>query len=325
MIFYRHFTVSVRLMLMLATGLFCFSCTQKTPPKDLAVQGTSPESKHERISFKPIEGIAYTEIRREYENGLGFHQQGYHLQPEWRVTFLPGKDSVRIFSLVLQRFINDGIIFDHDSVVNVAHSWLKIKQLHPDSMKFQVLYVRNKHIMDTTGQIYMTLYSNNYIKNKLHTTVQELQKPPRRDTLFIQKRVRESIADMKKHAFAATEPVTFTSRVPQVTVSQKILKKDDALKDATLADNYLLPEFDITIHKAYADFYHSMQLFVDQNGKLHFDKPTIGIYDEVEHRIKIMKGVVDGYLTAYLSTTPGKTLGMAHPSIIKVNVKGIQD
>ena len=291
----------------------------------MAVQGTSAESEHQRISFKPIEGIDYTEIRREYDNGLGFNVHGYHLQPEWRVTFLPGKDSVRIFSLVLQRFIKDGIIFDHDSVVNVAHSWLKIKKLHPDSLKFQVLYVRNKHIMDTTGQIFMTLYSNNYIKDKLHTTPQDLQKPPRRDTVYIQKRVRESIANMKKNAFAATEPVTFTSKVPQVTVSQKLLKKDDALQDATLANNYLLPEFDITIHKAYANFNHSMQLIADQNGKLYFDKPTTNILDEVEHRIKIMKGVVDGYLTYYLTTTPGKTLGMAHPSIIRVNVKGIQD
>ncbi|WP_295770336.1 hypothetical protein [uncultured Mucilaginibacter sp.] len=323
MIFQRPFTFGLYVRLI-AISTILFSCNQK-PPKDIAVQGTSPDSEHQRVSFKPIEGIAYTEIRREYENGVGFNPLGYHLQPEWKVTFLPGKDSVRIFSPVLGRFIVNEVIYDHDSVVNVAHSWLKVKLLHPDSLKFQVLYVRNKRIMDTTGQIFMTLYSNSYIKDKLKTTVEELQKPPRRDSVYIKNLVRQSLAQVTKKAFAATEPVTLTSKVPQVKIKRQVLSRDNALKDATVADNYLLPTFDIEIHKAYANFNHSMQLIVDQNGKLIFDKPTVLLYDEIENRKKVMKGVVDGYLTYYISTTPGKTLGLAHPSFIRVNVKGIQD
>lgn len=306
-------------LFFISVALLAASC-QQTPSSSNATAVKKPKA---RISFKSIEGIAYTEVRRQYDNGLGFNNEGYHLEPEWRITFLP-HDSIRIFSLVLQKFIRQEVIIDHDSVANVAHSWLKVKKLSKDSIIFQVLYVKNKKIDDGKGQIYMKLYSNDYIKNVLHSTPAQLQIPPRRDSLFIQQKVKAANADFKK-AFAAYEPVVLKSKVPQVTVTKKEVKASNDLENVTLADNYLSPTFEITIHKSYSDFDHNMQLIVDEKGKLYFMKTLDYLYDEVENNLKVMKGIVDGYLTYYLTTKPGATLGMPHASHILVHVVGIKD
>ena len=192
-------------------------------------------------------------------------------------------------------------------------------------MLFKVLYVKDQTVdNDSKGQIYMTLYSNNYIKNVLHTTAAQLQKPRQRDSLFIKQKVKAATANYK-NAFAAYEPATLTSKVPQVKINRKKVTRSNDLENVTVADNYLSPTFDITIHKAYNNFDYNMQIIVDEKGNLHFVKSLNIMYDEVENRLKVMKGIVDGYLTYYIKTTPGKTLGMAHASRILVQVKGIQD
>ncbi len=317
MIFLKRLPVFITVMLA-ATQLFN-ACKNPSAQKTDGTKNAKPKQK---ISFKKVHGIAYTEVRREYSNRLGFNDAGYHLQPEWRVTFL-SDDSVSIFSIVLQKFIKQEVIIDHDSVVNVAHSWLKVKQLSKDSMLFQVLYVRSQHI-DNNSNIYMKLYSNDYIKNVLHTTPAELQRAPQRDSLFILQKVKQSVADINK-AFAATEPVSMQSLSANVTIEKKELKRANVLTNEFVSDNYLSPEFTITIHKAYADFHEKMQLIVDEKGNLHFAKNLSVIYDDVDNRIKIMKKLVSGYLTYYIKTSPGKTLDMPHPSRIMVDVKGVND
>ena len=303
------------LFLLIASLAACMD----PPPKGSVMDKVRP-----KVSFKKIHGIAYTEVRREYENGIGFHPEGYHLEPEWQITFL-SEDTVRIYSIVKQRFIKQWVTVDHDSVANIAHSWIRVLKITPDSLKFQVLYVVNQKVdNESKGQIFMTLYSNNYIKNVLHTTAAELQKPPRRDSIYIAQKVKLAAADYHK-AFAATEPVILESRVPQLTITKERVKESDELEDVTLADNYLSPTFNITVHKSYADFDHYMQVIVDNEGKLHFIKSLNNMYDGAESRLKVMKGIVDGYLTYYIKTTPGKTLSMPHASYILVRVKGIKD
>jgi hypothetical protein len=303
--------------LLFVLSVFGVSCKQDTSKQSAEKKAPKP-----KINFKSIHNIAYTEIRREYDNRLGYNNEGYHLEPEWRITIL-SEDTVRIFSLVLQKFIHEPIVFDHDSVVSVAHSWLRVKKLTRDSLLFQVLYVQNQKV-DDKSNIYMTLYSDDYIKNVLHTTAAELQKPPRRDTLFIRKKADSALVNYNK-AFAATEPAVLISNNANVRVEKREVKKSDDLENVTLADNYLSPTFDVTINKAYAYFNYYMQVIVDEKGKLHFVKPLTNILDDAEHRIKIMKGVVDGYLTSYLKTTPGKTLGIPHASRILIRVKGIPE
>jgi hypothetical protein len=314
--FYR--TPSAFIYLLVLSIVALTGCMDP-PPKGSAMDQPRP-----KVSFKKIHGIAFTEVRREYENGLGFHPEGYHLEPEWQITFL-SEDTVRIFSIVKQRFIKQWVAVDHDSVANIAHSWIRVLKITPDSLRFQVLYVQNQKVdNESKGQIFMTLYSNNYIKNVLHTTAAELQKAPRRDSVYIAQKAKAAIVDYHK-AFAATEPVVLESRVPQLTIEKERVKESDELEDVTLADNYLSPTFNITIHKSYADFNYYMQVIVDEKGILHFIKSLNNMYDGAENRLKVMKGVVDGYLTYYIKTTPGKTLGMLHASYILVRVKGIKD
>jgi len=317
---YQLFNKYKFVLLLILVTLFAYSCKQSPTSSKKA----ATPIQHHKISFKPVHGIAFTEVRRQYENGLGFNNYGYHLEPEWQVTFL-SDDSVRIYSLVLKRFIREWVAVDHDSVATVAHSWLRVLKLSPDSMLFKVLYVKNQTVdNDSKGQIYMTLYSNNYIKNVLHTTAAQLQKPPCRDSLFIKQKVKAATENYN-NAFAAYEPATLTSKVPQVKITKKEVTRSNDLEDVTVADNYLSPTFDVTIHKAYNNFDYNMQIIVDEKGTLHFVKSLNLMYDEVENRLKVMKGIVDGYLTYYIKTIPGKTLGMAHASRILVHVKGIQD
>jgi len=314
--FYRLPAAFIYFLLLVVVAL---TGCMDPPPK-----GSAMDQQRPKVSFKSIHGIAFTEVRREYENGLGFHPEGYHLEPEWQITFL-SEDTVRIYSIVKQRFIKQWVAVDHDSVANIAHSWIRVRQITPDSLKFQVLYVINQKVdNDSKGQIFMTLYSNNYIKNVLHTTAAELQKAPRRDSVYIAQKTKAAAADYRK-AFAATQPVVLESRVPQLSIEKERVKESDELEDVTLADNYLSPTFNITIHKSYADFDYYMQVIVDNDGKLHFIKSLNNMYDGAEQRLKVMKGVVDGYLTYYIKTTPGKTLGMPHASYILVRVKGIKD
>ncbi len=311
------YRLKINYLLFCAAAFLLLQGCKPSPP----AKATDAKPKA-RVSFKKVHGIAYTEVRREYDNGLGFNNEGYHLEPEWQITFL-SDDSVRIFSLVLQKFIIEPVIIDHDSVATVAHSWLRVKQLTRDSIRFQVLYVQNQKV-DTASNIYMTLYSNNYIKNTLHTTAAKLQTPPRRDSLFIKQKTTAANADYHK-AFAATEPVTLQPNNANVQVVKKKVEKAIAMEDVTLADNYLSPTFTVTIHKAYNDFDYNMQVIVDEKGKLYFVKALTHILDEAENRLKVMKGVVDGYLTYYLKTTPGKTLGMPHASRVLVRVRGFKD
>ena len=299
---------------LFTTGIIA-GCNQSSTPNST---NNKPKPK---VSFKKVHGIAFTEVRRQYNNGLGYNIYGYHLEPEWQITFL-SDDSVRIFSVVLQKFIVEPVIIDHDSVATVAHSWLRVKKLTRDSMVFQALYVQNQKI-DSASNIYMTLYSNDYIKNKLHTTAAALQIAPQRDTLYINQKTKESIADYNK-AFAATQPAVLKSNNPNVKIEKKQVTKAVAMEDVTLADNYLSPTFTVTINKAYTNFDYYMQVIVDEKGKLHFAKAMTHILDDEENRLKVMKGIVDGYLTAYLNITPGKTLGIPHASRILLRVKGIE-
>jgi hypothetical protein len=311
----KVYRLSFIYLFLLITSSFVVGCNQTS------TSNSTKKKPKPKVSFKKVHDIAFTEVRRQYDNGLGYNVYGYHLEPEWQVTFL-SDDSVRIFSVVLQKFIVEPVIIDHDSVATVAHSWLRVKKLTRDSMVFQALYVQNQKI-DSASNIYMTLYSNDYIKNELHTTAAALQTAPRRDTLYIKQKTKEAIADYNK-AFAATQPALLKSNNLNVKVEKKQVTKAVAMEDVTLADNYLSPTYTVTINKAYNDFDYYMQVIVDEKGKLHFVKAMTHMLDDIENRLKVMKGVVDGYLTVYLNTKPGTTLGIPHASRVLVRVRGFK-
>ena len=132
------------LLLLLTAALF-FGCGQ--PAKQVVVQ---------HPSFKSVIGIHFTEVRRVFKNGTIFNDQGFQLAPDWRFTFV-SPDSINIYSPEKKRFLNCPVIFDHDSVFNVAWAWLKLRKLSKDSIVFQVLHVESKVIMYDKSNISMTV------------------------------------------------------------------------------------------------------------------------------------------------------------------------
>ncbi len=279
------------------------------------------EGKRTKNLIKTIRGIKYTEISRKFDNGLSFSPVGYQLIPEWRISF-PSVDSVNIFSPKKNKFLNAPVVFDHDSVFNVAWAWLKLIYLRKDSIKFMVLHVHDNIIQDEKVHVFMSFYSNDYIKNVLHSDTTKLWEPTRKDTLYI--KAKTLLANKTPDsAFAGTEPVILRSKSKLVTVKKEAV--DDDVDGGKSYDAYLSPTYHVVIHKAYEDFYYSFTAWVDEKGKLTFRKSLDFVYPEFkESTNNTLKGITDGYLSLYLDVKPGKTLGIPHNSIIFLNVQGIK-
>lgn len=271
-------------------------------------------------SFMPVKGIRYTEVRRAFKNGLSFNNDGYQLEPEWHLSFL-SDDSVNIYNPKRKMFVNAPLLFDHDSLFNVAWSWMRLRKLTRDSIIFQVMTVKGRKLLRDSSVVYMTLYADDYIKNKLHTDAATLMRPRRADTLFIQKKAALANKDTSK-AFSAREQAVLTSKTPLLTIKQiDAIAEDD--KREGMIQGYMLPEYSITIKKAYDDFKYSFSVRIDADGSLHFLRSVIFVYEEfVASYNRAMRGITDGYLKAYLNVKPGSTLGIPHSSFIIVNVVG---
>ncbi|MBW4890377.1 hypothetical protein KXQ82_11640 [Mucilaginibacter sp. HMF5004] len=282
------------------------SCKQKAAP--------------EHPSFKSVFGIKFTEVKRVFDNGLSFAQNGYQMRPDWQLTFV-STDSVNIYSPGKKIFLNCPVAFDHDSVFNVAWAWIKLRKLSKDSMVFQVLHVENQVISDTKSNMFMTLYADDYIKNKLHTTAQQLQHPSRKDTLYIKKRIAE-VTNITDSAFSATEQAILKSKSATLILEQVKPDVDPGSMEEPLP-TYMLPEYNISISKAYDDFYYSFSVIIDAKGEMQFYRSTTVLMPEFAERTKkTIRAIIAGYLKHYLDITPGKTLGMPHASMILLNMTG---
>jgi hypothetical protein len=278
--------------------------------------------KHTKNLINTVKGIPFTEVSRRFDNGLSFSPVGYQLIPEWRISF-PSGDSVNIYSPKLKKFINAPVVFDHDSIFNVAWAWLKLKYIKKDSMKFEVLHVDGRVIIDEKVHVYMSFYANDYIKNVLHADTSKLWHPSSRDTAYIKAKtlLARKIADS---AFAGTQPPILKAKSPLITIKKEVVKADD-VDGGKLYDNYLSPTFDIVINKAYENFSYAYTAYVDENGVISFRKSLIPLSSEFAGSYTAaMKGITDGYLKLYLNVTPAKTLGIPHNSIIFLNVRGIK-
>ncbi|HEY2581123.1 MAG TPA: hypothetical protein VGI43_04935 [Mucilaginibacter sp.] len=269
-----------------------------------------------------IKGIKYTEVSRKFDNGLSFSPIGYQLVPEWRISF-PSIDSVNIYSPKKGKFLNAPVVFDHDSIFNVAWAWLRLKQLTKDSLKFMVLHVKDNVILDEKVHVFMTFYSNSYISSILHSDTTRLWRPSRKDSLFIKAKI--SLANrLPDSAFSGTEPVVLTSKSKLVSVKKEA--PAEAVDGGKSYDAYLSPTYNIVINKAYDNFSYSFTAWVDDKGNITFRKSIIFLgFASAEYRKSYqatLKAITDGYLKLYLDIKPGKTLGIPHSSIIFLNVQG---
>lgn len=273
--------------------------------------------------LKKIRGIKYTEVKRTFDNGLSFSPVGYQLTPEWRISF-PSIDSVNIYSPKKGKFLNAPVMFDHDSIFNVAWAWLKLKYIKKDSIQFMVLHVKDRVIEDEKVHVFMTFYTNDYIRSVLHSDTNKLRRPSRRDTAYIKN--KSAIANKTPDsAFAGTEPPVLRSKSPLVRVKKETVAPDDPNGDK-IYDEYLSPTYDVVIYHAYENFSYSYTAFVDEKGTITFRKSTIYLSPEFRKPYsEAMKGITDSYLKFYLDVTPAKTLGIPHTSIIFLNVLGYKN
>lgn len=291
-------------------------------PVILAGCGRRKEDKT-KISFKSVEGITFLEVSRKQNNGLSFNEYGFRLVPDWKLRFVSA-DSAALYSPVKDKFFNFPLALGTDSVFNIAHAFLKMKVMSKDSLVFSLLETEGDSVDLKKSRVTMKLYSEDFIKNRLHTDASVLQRPSKQDTAFVRNLVSNANADPKK-AFAAWQPVQLISKNPNVTVD-KVKAKPSLLDNKySTDDDYLNPVYNIVIHKAYQDFNYPFEATIDSAGTWHYNKPLIGFLgDEAAEKnfIKVSTAIMNTYLKLFLTTVPGQTLGMKHASTISLNVRG---
>ncbi len=272
-------------------------------------------------SFEHVKGIRYSEIRREFDNGVAIDHNGFHLEPEWQIYFT-GNDSVKIFSEEKNKYMPYRIFHSHKNLFQFARRWFRVKHLGRDSILLQAMEVYDRKIDEDASQVYMTLYSENYIRNRLHTTIEKLRSPTRNDSLYVRYRAIQANSDPDS-AFAARSPVVFRSKSRVLEVQKLIPNADPNLGEFSKIDQYLNPAYSIRINNAYRDFKYSFYMTVGHQGKMQFKKFNFPIESEfIEQKTTIAKGIIDVYLKNLLEVTPGKTLGYPHTSVVEVFVVG---
>jgi hypothetical protein len=273
------------------------------------------------ISFKPVFGINYTEVSRRLKNGLSFNEYGYQLEPQWKMSFV-SDDSARVYSPIKKQFINFPLTRGYDSIFNTARAWLKVKKMNKDSLVMEILKSHADSIETTGAKVFMTFYADDYVKNVLHSDTATLRRPSKKDTLYIRSLVAAANSNLNK-AFAARQPVIFISKSPSVTVKQQTTEAD-LFNNFDASDDYLDPTYNITINKAYANFYYSFAAYVDEKGQMHYVKPLVPFIDQSikDNYIHLSQAVMNSYLKFYLQIIPGKTLSIPHSSLITLHVEG---
>lgn len=272
-------------------------------------------------TFTPVLGIRYSEVHRRFGNGLSFHETGFQLQPEWELYF-SAEDSVKIFSPERQQFMPYRIFHSHKALFHFARDWFRVRHISKDSLILQAMVLESRVVKEDLSNIYMTLYSKDYIEKVLKTTAEELRRPSREDSLFIKYRAIQANSDPDS-AFAARNPVVLKSKSKLLKVEKVQPTADPYLGYISRSEEYLYPEYKIQIDKAYQDFQYSFQVVVDHNGKMIFKDFLVAVMPEfLESKTRVVKGIIDVYLRNLLEVTPGNTLGFPHSSVINLNVKG---
>lgn len=291
--------------------LFFLSCNSKNEP-----------IKQKGVSFLPVKGIRFYEVKRRFSNGLSFHKGGFQLEPSWILEF-KSNDSVSAWSPERYQWFNFPVVFDHDSVYNFAREYFRIKHISKDSLLMQRLEVKSLAVI--TGEasdVNLTFYSKDYIFNKLRTNPGKLQEPTVRDSAFVKNLVARSNRNPLNvdSAFGARTPVQFIPVSKVVSVEKKRIT--DGVTDVVIAEDYLYPEYTITIDRAYKNFSYMCSAIVDARGHIK----TIHVQGVLPEYVDDVRKVIDGILTVYVQNlfkiVPGNTLGLRHSSEIQLYLIG---
>ncbi|MBS1530417.1 MAG: hypothetical protein JSU01_08930 [Bacteroidetes bacterium] len=279
--------------------------------------------KRHYIPFGDFKNITYTEVRRAFDNGLVFDKQGYQLSPVWKFHFV-SDDSVQVFSPKKQRYYGFHVYYDHDQIFNMIDSWLQLQKMNADSIIFRSLRVNDKKqiLMDDEGsKVFMTFYSEAFLKKKNAEAVKRMGLPGVKDTVFIRQR-SNFVNTHPDSAFSAREPVVLKSNSPYV-IAERVVNTGDPFSDLDPDEDYLYPEYNITIHHAYENFVYKFSAFVNDKGRITFRKSQIFSYPEFKASTeKAIKEILAGYVARYVQAIPGNTLGIPHTSIITINLTG---
>jgi len=284
---------------------------------DFASEKTNPKLRD--FTWEPVKGIRYQEVRRRFKNGLSFNQQGFMQKPSWIIE-VAAEDTMMAWSpqkKIMQKFY---LQYDHGNLYNFAEEWFKVKSLTKDSLVLQRVQVNGKIVLaDFRSDVNMTFYAQRYIKDKLKTTAEQLQKPTSADTAFIAKQAARVNLNSDS-AFAATEPIQFIPKSKIVSVEKLVTA--NKLEGRTTAYDYMFPQYKIVINRAYKDFAYRIAAVVDFQGGIHV-KTVFGVLPETaESKKKNMQAVADIYIRNLFNVLPGTTLGIPHNSEITVMVIG---
>jgi hypothetical protein len=303
--------ILIRTLSILLVFAFC-SCNSNSSKENA--------SKAE-FSFEKVKGIRFVEIRRAFDTGIAFDEQGFQQEPEWIVQF-QSDSTVKTYSPTRKKMIDFVVTHSHDAVYNFAKEWFRVKKLNKDSLVFQRLQVNGKAIAnDVRSNVYMTFYAEDYIKNKLKTTAADLKKPRKQDTLFVKKHaeITNKTPLDSAHFFAARNPVIFASNSKMISVVK--ISNVDKLQNHSASYDYLYPEYQVTISPAYKNFAYTISAVVDQKGNLFVYKFNAD-EDYKENRKKVLQGILDVYISKLTTVKPGSTLGFTHSTLVVLDLIG---
>lgn len=301
----------------LICSLFLFACNNGS-------KQAKTDSQTEELGFRDVNGIRFYEVKRRFKNGLSFNKIGFQQEPTWIIQF-KAPDTMLAYSPEKQGMEAFYLQFDHGKVYNFAREFFRAIVISKDSLVLQRLQVDGRIIAgddDERSDVFCTYYTRDYIENKLHTTVGELQRPTKADTLFIKDLAAKSAKDPANPeiAFAARQPVAFKPRGPYVTAEK--ISNVDPLHGRTAAFDYIYPEYRLVIEKSYKAFAYRFSVVVDPKGKMTVNRIEGVMKQDLEPRKRLIQGILDVYVRNLYQITPGTTLGIPHSSEITLNLVG---
>ena len=311
----------------LFTGLFALICIiscssgSKNSSENANKQG---EDTTKNAAFSKVNGIRFYEVKRRFKNGLSFNAFGFQHEPTWIVQF-KAPDTMLAYSPEKQGMESFYLQYDHGQVYNFAREFFRAKAITKDSLVLQRLQVDGIVIADDDDErsdVYCTFYSKDYIENKLKTTIGELQKPTKADTMFIKGLSAKTDQNPGNPdlAFAARQPVVFLPNSKNVTVEK--ISTIDELNKRSAAVDYLYPLYRMQINKSYKAFNYSFSVIVDAKGKLHVNSVNGVMKEDIGPRKRLLQGITDVYLQNLFIIKPGTTLGIPHSSEVNLILVG---